>query len=220
MKVPIPSLLLITDSTVCTDLTATVASALQGGVTHVLLREKKMAAAPLTQLAKQLLDVTNRFGAYLLIHDRLDVALVVQAAGVHLPESGLATGAARQQLDGGGNSMRSRQPMKRLLGRSCHSAEGARQALQEGADYVTLSPLFATRSHPDRQPLGLSHFSSMCAEIPGPVLALGGVHADNVAQAMQHGAAGVAMIRGILNSTNPCQAAKNMVSQLKIGSRS
>lgn len=196
MKPPLPRLLLITDSRVCSDLLGGVAAALEGGVRHVLLREKTMAAGPLTLLARKLLALTTSKGAHLLVHDRVDVALAIQAAGVHLPESGMATKDVRRLLGD-----------QKILGRSCHSVDSACQALREGADFVTLSPLFATRSHPQKTPLGLLRFSIMREKIPGMVLALGGINPDNVAETMRCGADGVALIRGILDAKNPRQAA-------------
>lgn len=232
MKPPLPSLLLITDSNICADLPAAVAAALEGGVTHVLLREKNMAAGPLILLARKLLSLTTSMGAYLLIHGRVDIALAVQAAGVHLPESGMATAQARQLLDASVphtciSSCQEQRPaskktdhgqfMQKLLGRSCHSVAVACQALQEGADFVTISPLFASRSHPQVLPLGLQRFAAMRAAIPGPVLALGGINQDNATDAMHTGANGVALIRGILGTANPRQAAAAMLSQIGSG---
>ena len=208
MKPLLPTLLLITNSTVCSDLLDSVTAALEGGVRHILLREKGMAAAPLTVLAKKLLRLTASAGAHVLIHDRLDIALAVQAAGVHLPASGIPTRDARQLLDAHPS------PAGTLLGRSCHSVDEACLALQEGADFVTLSPLFATRSHPQAPALGLQRFAAMRRKIPGPVLALGGIEANNVVDAMATGADGIALIRAILGAPDPQQAAEDIISQM------
>ncbi len=199
MKPPLPRLLLITDSTVCADLPPAVAAALEGGVRHVLLREKGMAAAELTALARELRRLTTAQGACLLIHDRLDLALAVAADGIHLPDNGLETAEVRRLWPQG------------LVGRSCHSVESARRAGQAGADFVTLSPLFATLSHPGQPPLGATRFAALRANIPGPVLALGGIHAGNAAEAMGTGADGIALIRGILNAPDPRRAAETLV---------
>ncbi|MBF0462148.1 MAG: thiamine phosphate synthase [Magnetococcales bacterium] len=205
MKPPLPRLLLITDSTVCTDLPGVVAAALAGGVRHVLLREKGMAAGPLTLLARTLRALTAAWGAHLLIHDRVDVALAVGADGVQLPENGLATVEARRLWAHG------------LVGRSCHTVAGACQALQAGADFVTLSPLFATPSHPETPPLGLARLAAMRASIPGPVLALGGIRRDNIAEAMSTGVDGIALIRGILDTRDPCLAARTLLALMDEG---
>ena len=202
----LPRLLLITESRLCPDLPQAVAAALAGGVRHLLLREKNGDAGPMTRLARELLALTGRHGASLLIHDRLDVALAVGAAGVHLPEGGMATGDARRLL--------AQAPDRMLLGRSCHSVETACQALQEGADYVTLSPLFATLSHPGLPPLGLTRFAAMRKMIPGPVIALGGIQLHNAADALAAGADGLALIRGILTAPDPRQAAAGLLATI------
>ncbi|WP_130472831.1 thiamine phosphate synthase, partial [Candidatus Magnetaquicoccus inordinatus] len=181
----IPSLLLITDPTLGQHLPQQVTAALRGGVKHLLLRHKQATAGEMLRLAQEMQSLTRAYRAALLIHDRLDIALAVAADGVHLPEHGLPTAIARTLWPG-------------LLGRSCHSVESARQALQEGADYVTLSPLFATSSHPEATPLGLERFRSWRQQIHGPVLALGGIHKENAHLARAAGADGVAMIRGLL----------------------
>ncbi|MBF0161915.1 MAG: thiamine phosphate synthase [Magnetococcales bacterium] len=208
MKSPLPRLLLITDRTLCADLPVTIAAALAGGVRHVLLREKGLPEASLLRLAQELQGVTAAQGAFLLIHERVDLALAIGAHGVHLPEHGLATAEARRLLAG---------LPAALLGRSCHSVAGACQALQEGADFVTLSPLFATLSHPDAPPLGVNRFAAMRASIPGPVLALGGIHRENARTAMQTGAYGIALIRGVLDTPDPCQTAAALLREISQG---
>ncbi|MBF0368336.1 MAG: thiamine phosphate synthase [Magnetococcales bacterium] len=196
-------LLLITDRDVCPDLTAGITSAIRGGGRHILLREKGLTGAPLLTLAEALRRLTRQQGAQLLIHDRVDVALAVEAEGVHLPESGLPTHIARKLLG-----------KEKIVGRSCHDLEGACHALVEGADYVTLSPLFPTHSHPHATPLGITEFTQLRTQIPGPVLALGGITPENAAQVPATGADGVALIRGVLDAPDPGKAAREILGCL------
>ncbi|MBF0612167.1 MAG: thiamine phosphate synthase [Magnetococcales bacterium] len=197
----VPRLLLITEP--CEDLLDRVEQAVAGGVGHVLLRAKGEAAQSLTATALALKTLLQPTGGQLLIHDRVDVALAVEAQGVQLPSNGLPTPLARRLLGGG-----------RLLGRSCHTPQEAKQAFLDGADYVTLSPLFPTLSHPDAQGLGVEIFSQWRREITGPVLALGGIHPQNCALALQAGAFGVAIIRGILQADNPASASREILDQI------
>lgn len=199
-----PLLLLITDRGVAPDLEKEVAAALKGGVRHILLREKNAPPRETITLARSLNRIVTEAGGALLVSERTDIALTVGAAGVHLPENGLPTAAARKLLG----------PNK-LLGRSCHAVETAVKAFADGADYVTLSPLFATRSHPDAEPLGLERFAAMVREIPGPVLALGGVDADNAREAVRAGAAGAALIRGLLGAPEIEAAARTLLRRLR-----
>lgn len=165
---------------------------LQAGASHLLVRDKTLEARQLFDLVRALVAVAAPLGAWVLVSDRLDVALAAGAAGVQLPERGLPVAVARQLLGS-----------ERLLGRSCHDPQTARQALAAGADYVTLSPLFATRSHAEVEPLGVARFAAWRAEVPGPLLALGGITLANLPQALAAGADGAALIDGLLATADP-----------------
>ncbi|MBF0097780.1 MAG: thiamine phosphate synthase [Magnetococcales bacterium] len=201
----VPPVLLITDPSLGPLLPERVAAALAGGVRHLLVRHKDANANTLLTLAQTLQPITQQHGAVLLIHDRLDIALALQAAGIHLPENGLPTRVARRLLPHG------------IIGRSCHSVAHAQQALQEGADYVTLSPVFATRSHPQAKPLGLEQFRLWREQINGPVLALGGVTPANAPLLRQAGADGVALMRGLLEEERPETAAYALICKISHG---
>ncbi len=198
-----PRLLLITDRSVCPNLEATLTQAIAGGQFDILLRDKTASAESITLTARRLKILLQINGGRLIIHDRTDIALAVEADGVHLPEAGMATVDARRLLK-----------PHQLLGRSCHNSQIARQHLQQGGNYITLSPLFPTQSHPDATPLGLSQFKSMVSSISGPTLALGGVHANNIASVMQTGAYGVALIRGVLDQPDPRSAVHTLLTYI------
>ncbi len=191
LTIPQPRLLLITDPSLGKSLIPALTAALRGGARHVLLRDKSQSRKSLAILAGDLLELVRSHNGYLLIHGHPKLVQELDADGAHLPETGITTENARHLL---GNN--------HLLGRSCHSVAAARDALAAGADYVTLSPVFATRSHVNAIPLGLKQFEKMVKKIPGPVLALGGINANNAASAMAHGASGIALIRGILEAVD------------------
>ena len=133
----------------------------------------------------------------IFVNDRVDVAVVAGAAGVHLPANGLSTTAARKLLAPG-----------QLLGRSAHSADEARMAFDQGADYVFLGPVWATSSHPGQRPLGLHAlrgFSSLC------VVAIGGVTVERATECRDAGAWGVAAISALWNAKDPGAAARAML---------
>ena len=199
-----PWLLLITDRSVQPQLEKGVAAALRGGITHLLLREKNGADAALADLAVRLGRQSKSAGARFLLHGRIDLAMAVGADGVHLPGSAPATAAVRRRVG-----------PEKIVGRSCHGLEAAHQAFAEGADYITLSPLFPTLSHPAATPLGVEQFSRICGSVRGRVLALGGIHAANVRLAMGTGAHGVALIRGILDRPDPTGEAVKIWEQLQ-----
>ncbi|MBF0294868.1 MAG: thiamine phosphate synthase [Magnetococcales bacterium] len=194
--------MLITSPEPTPDPEGLLARALAGGSFDLLLREPLTPDAELVGLARRLQPLLTAHGGRLLIHGRPEVALEAEADGLHLPET--ATGEIRHII---GPDM--------LLGRSCHAVESACRHLQAGGDYVTLSPLFFTRSHPDATPLGLARFARMRAAIPGPVLALGGIEPENVAEAMRTGASGVALIRGVWNAPDPTAAVRRLLTRMR-----
>lgn len=200
----IPRLLLITDRHLTHNLAPSISQAVAGGVDHVLLREKELDDPQFSLLAHTLLHALAGSAARLLISGRPHLAKSLGAAGVHLPQKGPSVARTRIIL---GDSM--------LLGCSCHDEPSAKQAFDEGADYVTLSPVFPTQSHPQAPPLGLKKFAEIRHRLPGPVLALGGITSENVKQTMTSGAFGIALIRGILDKKNPQSHAEIISSLIK-----
>ena len=144
------------------------------------LREKHLSARRLTALAQQLIESS----ATLIINSRLDVALAVGAAGVHLPGNSPPPSRFRALC-----------PPGFLIGVSCHSVDDAERAAGEGADYVFLSPIFPSPSKPGYGPeLGLIVLGDACRRVRIPVLALGGVNEGNARDCVEAGAAGYASI--------------------------
>jgi thiamine-phosphate pyrophosphorylase len=189
------SLYLITDrmQTAGRALPAVVADALRGGLRAVQLREKDLAAAQLFEIAVELRQLTREYGAKLLVNDRVDVALAAGADGVHLGKGGLPVREARRILGS-----------ERLIGYSAHSADEALQAQRDGADFVTLGPVYHTPSKAQYgEPLGLSALSEAVRVVAIPVFALGGVKHSSVAEVLSAGAHGVALISAIMAAPNP-----------------
>jgi thiamine-phosphate pyrophosphorylase len=178
------------------DLVAAVRRALQGGVDWVQVREKTAPAADVYVLAREVSGICRAAGAGLLINDRIDVALAVGAAGVHLARKSLPPEVARGLLASG-----------QLLGCSVHSLEEAVGAVRAGADYVTFGNVFATGSHSGFPPKGLATLERVVEVVEVPVLAVGGITADNLPGVLATGCAGVAVIGAILAAPDPAEAA-------------
>lgn len=188
-------LCLITDrmQTAGRTLPAVVARALRGGLRAVQLREKDLPAAQLYELAVELRQITRDFGATLLINDRIDVALAVDADGVHLGKAGLPVSSARRIL--GDN---------RLIGYSAHSTDEALQAQRDGADFVSLGPVYHTPAKaPYGEPVGLAVLAEAVRVLTIPVLALGGIKQSSVADVMSTGVRGIALISAVMNAPDP-----------------
>ena len=183
-------------------LPAIVEACLGAGLRAVQLREKDLPAGELFRLAGELRALTWRHGARLIVNDRADVALAVGADGVHLPSSGLPPPAARRAVG-----------HEQLLGISTHSAAEAEVASRGGVDYVIFGPVFDTpskRSH--GPPQGLGALSEVCRRSTVPVLAVGGIEASRIAAVRGAGAAGVAVVRALLEADRPADATQDLLA--------
>jgi thiamine-phosphate pyrophosphorylase len=140
----------------------------------------------------------------LLINDRLDVALALDAAGVHLAGHSLPTAVARRVLGAG-----------KLLGVSTHSVEEACRAAEDGADFIVFGPVFTTPSKVAYgPPQGLQQLRTVARAVPIPVIAIGGIDHTNLPQVVQAGAYGVAMIRAVLAAPDPQKATQQLQAAL------
>jgi thiamine-phosphate pyrophosphorylase len=199
------SLYLITDRTqVAANHTflSAIDSALQGGVKAIQLREKDLSAAELLPLALEVRDLTRHYDAALLINDRIDIALAVQADGVHLGEHSLPTDVVRQLVG-----------PKLLIGVSTHSNADISRAAEQGADFVTFGPVYATPSKAAfGPPQGLKALTKACRGSSLPVFALGGITPPRVARVRQAGARGIALISAIFANPDPRTAAESFIT--------
>ena len=191
------------------DLEEIVAAAAQGGVGAIQLREKDLSARDLYALGARLQATLAPYRVPLLINDRLDVALALDAAGVHLAGHSLPTAVARRVLG----------PSK-LLGVSTHSVEEARCAAEDGADFIVFGPVFTTPSKVIYgPPQGLQHLAAVVRAVRIPVMAIGGIDHTNLPQVVQAGAYGVAMIRAVLAAPDPYKATQQLRAALAAASQ-
>jgi thiamine-phosphate diphosphorylase len=193
-------LMLVTDRRRSGDrpLAAVVDEAIEGGVNIVQLREKDLPAGELLTLARQLRGVCGH-RALLFVNDRLDVALLSGADGVHLGEESLPVAAVRRLI-----------PATMFVGRSVHTVNAARQAELDGADYLVAGTIFASPSHPSVVPAGIELLQRITARVSVPVLAIGGVNAENAEECRAAGASGVAVISAVLRAEDPRLAAERL----------
>jgi len=162
--------------------------ALKAGVRMIQLREKGLKDRPLLEMAYRLRELTAQYGASLFINDRADIALCVGADGVHLGQSSMPASAIRPILKAN---------MK--IGVSTHSLAEALLAEQEGADFITLGPIYETPSKKAYgPPLGIDTLKEVTKRIGLPVFAIGGIKTHNAEAVIEAGAKGIALISGIL----------------------
>ena len=171
-------------------LSAAVEEALLGGIQAVQLREKDLPTRELLDMAYGLRELTATHGAKLFVNDRVDIALAVRADGVHLGSSSIPVRAARKAA---GEGM--------LIGVSTHSVDEAINAETEGAAFVTLGPIFETPSKVRYgKPLGPEILREARGKISIPIFAIGGIRKESAGIVLKSGAAGIALISGILGS--------------------
>jgi thiamine-phosphate pyrophosphorylase len=198
--------ILITNRKICeAKLADIISQAIDGGVETVQLREKDLSSVELYVLASEIREITMEKGANLIINDRVDIALAVDADGVHLGWKSLGIGLVRKMIG-----------HEKLIGFSAHNLQEAKKAEDSGADYVTISPIFDT-VYKDYfvEPLGTEKIGKIKEEIDIPVIALGGINENNVNGVLENGAYGIAVISAILQSEDPRQSANRLYKEIK-----
>lgn len=174
-------------------LTQQIESALRAGLRWVQIREKDLPARNLMDLTRRTLracsDLGIQDGARILVNDRCDVAWAAAAAGVHVGEKSLPVQTLINARHASGLT-------NFLVGASSHSVDSAVSAAEEGADYIFFGPIFATPSKAGLgAPQGLAKLAQVCAAVPIPVIAIGGITVENARACRDAGAAGIAAIR-------------------------
>lgn len=179
-----------------------VEDALKAGVKVVQLREKDLPIRELLDLAYRMREVTARYSAMLFINDRVDIALCVEADGVHLGQSGIPVHAVRNIVG-----------EKLLIGASTHRLEEALAAEREGADFITFGPVYDTPSKRKYgEPVGIESLKSAAGKTSIPVFGIGGITTDRVKEVMNAGARGIALISGILGEADIKGAARKYLA--------
>ena len=167
-----------------------IRGATAAGIDWVQIREKEMQTQPLSALVQKAVAAAAGSQTQVLVNDRLDVALACQAAGVHLGGESLPVADVQRWCRS------SHAPQGFLIGASCHSLAEARAAERGGADYLFFGPVFATPAKLEfGPPQGIGRLAEICHSVKIPVLAIGGITAENAAECFRSGAAGIAAIR-------------------------
>jgi thiamine-phosphate pyrophosphorylase len=202
-RLPDPPLLLISDRKQARRPLAAIAeAAFAGGCRWFSLREKDLPPGERRRLLGALVELGHRRGAVVLAHEDLEAVLAAGADGVHLP-GGADPAAARARFPDG------------LVGASAHSPDEAAGLLRSGADYVTISPVFATTSKPGYGPaLGLARLAEIVALASGPVVALGGITAGNAGSCIDAGATGIAVMGEVMRAEEPEAAVRALLRAL------
>lgn len=186
------------------NLLAVVEASLQGGLQIVQYREKEAEDRDRIVTARQLKTLCQQYGALFLVNDRVDLALAVDADGVHLGQQDLPIAVARDLLGS-----------HRIIGRSTTNPEEMAKALAEGADYIGVGPVYATPTKPDKPAAGLEYVRYAAAHAPVPFYAIGGIDTHNVDEVLAAGATRTAVVRAIMKADNPERTTQHFLGRLQ-----
>lgn len=200
------SLYFITDSTGLSEeeFLRRTEAALQGGVTLLQLREKNRTTREYMSLAEQVHTLTRRYGVPLLIDDRLDVAMAVDAEGVHLGQSDLPIHVARRILGA-----------DKIVGATAKTVPQAREAYEQGADYLGVGAIYPTTTKVKTVLTSTDTLRDICAAVPIPVNAIGGLNKTNIDVLCGVPIAGICVVSAIMKADDPRQAAIDLRERAK-----
>ncbi len=178
-----------------------VLQAIDGGATAIQLRGKEMSGLEMYRTAVMLRDITADHDIMFVVNDRLDVALAVEADGVHLGQEDIPARAAAEMIArcGAGARRRGAWRGRMALGISAADPGEAKAAEADGADYIGAGPVWATATKPDAgAPAGAGMIEAICSSVGIPVVAIGGISAENAGLLAGTGVAGVAVISAVV----------------------
>ena len=180
-----------------------VETACRSGVTIVQLREKNLTTNQYYQLAKQVKEITDAYQVPLIIDDRLDVCLAVDAAGLHIGDDELPVSVARQVLG-----------PEKILGVTAKTVKRALEAEEGGADYLGTGAIFPTTTKENAPITLISTLKTICQRVAIPVVAIGGLTSENIDQLIGTGIAGVAVVRDLMQAEDIEAKAKAFLTKL------
>jgi thiamine-phosphate pyrophosphorylase len=190
------------------DLAAILDATIAGGCRMVQLREKEWPSGRLLPVAERLRARCRAAGVTFIVNDRVDLALAVDADGVHVGQDDLPPRAARPLLRPG-----------MILGRSTHSVAQARQAQGDGADYVAVGSMFQTATKPDFELVGPELMRNVRPHVRVPLVGIGGITVDNVGRVIAAGADGVAVVSGVCAADDPEAATRRFLDAIRAAAR-
>lgn len=180
-----------------------VASALSGGVDIIQLREKTANANRIIALGKKIRELCSIYNALFIVNDRLDLAKILNADGVHIGQEDVDIKTAREFL---GKDF--------IIGVSTHEIAQATEAIENGADYIGVGPVYQTPTKQGREAVGLDYVKYASENVSIPFFAIGGIDENNIDEVLNAGAKRIAVVRAIINSDNPKVSAEKFIAKL------
>lgn len=181
--------------------------AIAGGADTIQYRQKSGSTREMIEIARNMKQLCSEAGVTFIVNDRLDVAIAAEADGVHLGQDDFPIPMARELLGEG-----------RIIGGSAATLDEALKCLSEGADYVGFGPVYPTSSKDDAGPVsGIDILKQVVEIIPLPIIAIGGVGAENIPDVMRAGAHGIAVISAVCCQDDPEEATRSLYQALNKG---
>lgn len=205
-QLSVSRLYLILDKTVCgkRDIETMLKMAAAGGVDLVQIRDKKSSTKEMIGYCSALKKITKKYKIPLIINDRLDVCIALDADGIHVGQDDLPVKTARKILG----------PSK-IIGLSCHTSQDIKSACRENIDYLSFGPVFRTGTKPDLTPKGISDFKKNKKYIKIPAFLIGGINNSNIAELSGLHLTGVAVCSVICNAKAPEESARNLKRKME-----
>lgn len=179
----------------------TIEEAIKGGTTVVQIREKTADTLDFYNLALKVKEITSKYGVPLIINDRVDVALAIDADGVHVGQSDMPCDVTRKLIG----------PDK-ILGVSAATVDEARKAERDGADYIGTGAVFPTATKDDAPSVTKKELEDVVNSINIPVVAIGGINLENAHELKDTGIAGLSVVSAIMSSDNPKKASQELLN--------
>ncbi|MCD6231947.1 thiamine phosphate synthase [Candidatus Aerophobetes bacterium] len=205
-QLPLGSIYLLTDPNLSSGRTheEVVRESIAGGAKIIQLRDKIATTRKLIEIGKKLREMTLKAGVIFIVNDRVDIALSVDADGVHLGEDDMPIAYARKILGEG-----------KIIGISVDNVEKAKIAEAEGADYIALGPIFSTKTKINAgEPVGVEEIKKVKSIVRLPVIAIGGINLQNIQLVAMAGADSVAVISAVVGAPDIRRAMKELVEKM------
>ncbi|MGY3315698.1 thiamine-phosphate pyrophosphorylase [Peribacillus simplex] len=199
------SLYLVTEESIAIEeLTKIIAESVSGGVSIVQLREKNNSSLSFYKKASELKQLLSELSIPLIINDRVDIALAVEADGIHIGQDDLPLPVIKQMV-----------PDDMIVGVSVSTLEEALEAEQNGADYIGVGSVFPTKTKQDATLMAIEDLEEICRSVSIPAVAIGGITADNISSLSDSGLSGTAVVSAIMNADSPKIASELLLKIIK-----
>ncbi|WP_406533046.1 thiamine phosphate synthase [Methanobrevibacter sp.] len=196
------SLYLVTDNSEDVDkFLNTIEEAIKGGVTVVQIREKTADTLDFYNLALKVKEITSKYDVPLIVNDRVDIALAIDADGVHVGQSDMPCDVTRKLIG-----------QNKILGVSAATVKEAKKAESDGADYIGTGAVFPTTTKDDADSVTKDELTEIVKSIDIPVVAIGGINLDNACELNGTGIAGLSVVSAIMSSDNPKKSSQELLN--------